>query len=132
MRVEIVRDHGVCPGGESWLVLLDEMVFVASAAGVSPEGAECLQQCWGYFIERGIWRWRAGGKPIRTEYHRVDRLISGAACSVRTTPGLATCLLSAEHFSMGSTNGLQSAARDSIRNGWTYFAPVRRPVQAAG
>jgi hypothetical protein len=119
------------PGGEGVLELPGEILFVVSAAGVTRAGAECLQSSWAWFIDRGIWRYREdGGAPIlRTTYRLAD--LGDAACEVTATPDEVDVLLSPCHFTHGSLNGLQTAARASVRAGWTYHEPAARRHLAA-
>lgn len=123
MRAVIVRDHRVNPGGESIVEMPGEQLFVVSAAGVTARGAQALQSCWAWFIDRGIWRYGApGGQPITTTYHLQP--LHRAAAEVETLPGETHCYLDPRHFTRGSANGLQAAARAACRRGWTYHAPA--------
>jgi hypothetical protein len=104
-----------------------ELLFVVSAAGVSHDGAEALQDCWRWFIYQGLWRYgQPGGQPLVTTYHLAN--IGEYAAQVRGRPGRVDCWCSVDHFSRGSVNGLQAAARASIRRGWRYYAPTIRAV----
>lgn len=130
MQVRIVRDDRVNPGGEGVVELPGELLFVVSAAGVTQGGAESLLECWEWFIDRGLWRYQAsGGSPLVTTYHRQD--IGAAAARVRCTPGQVDVWCSPCHFTQGSVNGLQVAARASVRRGWRYYAPSQERAQAS-
>lgn len=124
--VRIVRDDRVRPGGEGVIELPGEVLFVVSAAGITQEGAECLEASWAWFIERGIWRYRAGGGAPILSVHYSHADLGDAACEVDARAEVVAVRLSPHHFTRGSVNGLQVAARASVRAGWTHHAPVRR------
>ena len=130
VQVHIVRDARVAPGGEGVVELPDELLFVVSAAGVTQDGAECLQACWRWFIDRGLWRYgHDGGQPLTTTYHH--RKPGHDAALVVCRPGEVECWCSPEHFTRGSVNGLQVAARSSVRRGWRLYAPYEAQVEWA-
>jgi hypothetical protein len=121
VQVHIVRDDRVAPGGEGVVELPGELLFVVSAAGVTQDGAECLQACWRWFIDRGLWRYgQPGGQPLVTRYLHRQRGLDVAQVLCR--PGEVECWCSPRHFTRGSVNGLQVAARASVRRGWRYYS----------
>jgi hypothetical protein len=129
--VQIVRDRRVMPGGEGIVEMPGELLFVVSAQGVTQEGADGLLSCWRWFIDRGLWRYQdGGGDMLTTTYHLVA--LEGASAEVETSAGLVRCWLSRDHFARGSANGLQTAARASVRRGWRYYAPAVLPMAEAG
>lgn len=131
-RARIVRDERVRPGGEGVLALPGEVLFVVSADGVTAAGAHCLERAWGWYIDRGIWRYQeAGGVPIlRTSYHLTDAL-DDAACEVDACAESVDIYLSPRHFTRGSANGLEVVARASVRAGWAHYEPARHPLTAS-
>lgn len=133
IEVHVVRDERVRPGGEGVVELPGELLFVVSAHGVSERGAAALVDSWRWFIDRGIWRYgAAGGDPVTTVYHHAQR--GREPVRVRCSRDAAVDVwCSPEHFCLGTVNGLQVAARSSIRRGWRYYAPssLDRPVKAS-
>lgn len=131
MDVRIVRDERVAPGGEGTVELPGEILFVVSAAGVSEDGAEALEDGWRWFIHRGIWRYgEPGGEAVTTCYRRVA-LPSDVVVRLSCSSGVVECILSPQHFTQGSTSGLQVAARASVRSGWRYYSPAARHAWAS-
>lgn len=119
VEARIARDERVTPGGEGVIELPGELLFVVSAAGVTAEGADCLQRAWEWYIERGIWQYRQGLAPVRrVTYHRTD--LQGAVCEVAAEQDVVDVYLSPEHFTLGSVSGLQTAARACARSGWQW------------
>jgi hypothetical protein len=124
-QARIARDERVRPGGEGVIALPGEVLFVVSADGVTQQGADCLEQAWAWYIDRGLWRYRAGGgRPIVTNYERGD-LDEDVVCEVNAEAGRVDICLSSRHFTQGSVNGLGVAVRSSVRSGWTYHSPAR-------
>lgn len=134
MKVHVVRDAAVQPGACAWLELgCDEMVAAVSAAGVSEEGARCLQSCWGWFIEQGLWRWQddtGTGEPVRATYHHGEPP-SGDVVEIAALGGDVEVWLSPEHFTAASVTGLERAVRDCIAAGWTAHDPARATARGA-
>ena len=131
MDVRIVRDDRVAPGGEGTVELPGEILFFVSAAGVSEDGAETLEDGWRWFIQRGIWRYgEPGGEPVTTCYRRAP-LPADVVVRLSCSSGIVECILSPEHFTQGSANGLQVAARASVKGGWRYYSPAVRHARAS-
>lgn len=127
VKARIVRDDRVKPGGEGVVEMPGEILFVVSAEGVTQGGAEALEDAWGWFIERGLWRYdERGGESITATYRRATLPGEVAARVCCSSAGQVTCLLSPEHFTQGSVSGLQVAVRSSVRNGWRYYASAVR------
>ena len=129
-EVRIKRDASVPRGTASWFELADEMLLVVSEHDVTSDGAESLERGWGYFIDRGVWRWKTpGGRRIDAVYARVV-LPEGLAVRITSSPGLVGCHLSPDHFTQGAAVAIQRAARECIRRGWTWHEPFLVPGES--
>lgn len=125
MKVHVVRDKAIKPGGASWVAMPDEdIVFMVSAAGVSLAGAEALEKVWAPFVADGTWCWRPGqigvGPPIRTRYSSSTHLPARGVVWLSVRPHFVRGLLSREHFTPASARGIDKAVACCVKSGWKY------------
>lgn len=136
VRVHVMRDVGVQPGGCTWMDLgMDEMVFVLAAACVSVVGAVALEQAWAGFVERGVWQYGVdGGERIGGIYYHHDAVDDGDVVRVTCRKSGDTrridVHLSPDHFAAEAVAGLEGAVRDCVDCGWRYV-PNRARLRPA-
>ncbi|WP_426566424.1 hypothetical protein ACPPVT_07710 [Angustibacter sp. McL0619] len=108
----------------------DELLVVVSSWGVSEDGAQCLQVCLDWFVQRRIWRFdEPGGRPLRVTFVHDTGLDQDVAARVDCRVGKATARLSPEHFDVCSLGGLRRTAAGTTD--WSWFPTQARVVRRA-